>query len=63
MRAAVVTAPGTIKVVDVPQPEVGPRDILVRVRACGICGSDALYIRTGGVPPRRGRTHVSGTDS
>jgi L-iditol 2-dehydrogenase len=25
---------------DVPEPEVGPRDILVRVRACGICGSD-----------------------
>src|SRR5262245_44611919 len=25
---------------DVPRPEVGPSDILVRVAACGICGSD-----------------------
>ena len=23
-----------------PQPEIGPGDVLVRVRACGICGSD-----------------------
>ncbi len=25
---------------DVPRPEIGPEDVLVRVRACGICGSD-----------------------
>jgi L-iditol 2-dehydrogenase len=25
---------------DLPPPEFGPRDVLVRVRACGICGSD-----------------------
>ena len=25
---------------DLPRPEPGPRDVLVRVRACGICGSD-----------------------
>jgi len=23
-----------------PQPEIGPDDVLIRVRACGICGSD-----------------------
>jgi L-iditol 2-dehydrogenase len=23
-----------------PEPEIGPEDVLVRVRACGICGSD-----------------------
>ena len=34
----------------------GPRDVLVRMRACGICGSDAIYIAIGGIPPRQGRT-------
>lgn len=23
-----------------PEPEIGPDDVLIRVRACGICGSD-----------------------
>ncbi len=51
-----VTAPGETQVVDVPNPTVGPTDVLVRMRACGICGSDALYISMGGVPPRMGQT-------
>lgn len=25
---------------DVPEPELGPRDVMIRVKACGICGSD-----------------------
>jgi L-iditol 2-dehydrogenase len=25
---------------DVPEPELGPHDVLVQVKACGICGSD-----------------------
>jgi len=29
-----------LKLVDMPVPEIGPDDVLVRVRACGICGSD-----------------------
>jgi L-iditol 2-dehydrogenase len=29
-----------LEVTDLPQPEIGPSDVLVRVRACGICGSD-----------------------
>jgi propanol-preferring alcohol dehydrogenase len=29
--------------VEVPLPELGPEDVLVRVRACGICHSDAHY--------------------
>jgi len=29
-----------LEVTDLPQPEIGPGDVLVRVRACGICGSD-----------------------
>lgn len=55
MRVAVVSGPGRTEVVDAPTPAVGPGDVLVKMRACGICGSDALYISLGGLPPRQGR--------
>jgi L-iditol 2-dehydrogenase len=29
-----------LELIDLPQPEIGPRDLLIRVKACGICGSD-----------------------
>jgi threonine dehydrogenase-like Zn-dependent dehydrogenase len=58
MRVSMVTGPGTTSVVEVPTPEVGPKDVLVKMRACGICGSDAFYISVGGIPPRQGETHL-----
>jgi 2-desacetyl-2-hydroxyethyl bacteriochlorophyllide A dehydrogenase len=54
MKASMVTAPGETQVVDVPKPTVGPADVLVKIRACGICGSDAFYISIGGL--REGQT-------
>jgi propanol-preferring alcohol dehydrogenase len=36
---------------EIPVPEVGPDDVLVRVRAAGICHSDAHY--RAGVSPVR----------
>jgi L-iditol 2-dehydrogenase len=56
MKVSMVTAPGETQLVDVPKPTVGPADVLVKIRACGICGSDAFYIAIGGVPPRQGHT-------
>jgi len=56
MKVSMVTGPGKVEVVDAAQPEVGPTDVLVRMRACGICGSDAFYITIGGIPPRQGCT-------
>ena len=50
MKVSVVTAPGETQVVDAPKPTVGPADVLVRIRACGICGTDALFISMGGMP-------------
>lgn len=55
MRAAIVTAPGQTQVIELAKPAVGPTDVLVKMRACGICGSDALYISLGGLPPRQGQ--------
>lgn len=40
MKAAVLVEPGTITVQDVPIPTIGPKDLLVKVAACGVCGSD-----------------------
>src|ERR1700738_5022178 len=56
MKVSVVTARGETRVLDVPKPTVGPADVLVKIRACGICGSDAYYIAIGGIPPRQGKT-------
>jgi L-iditol 2-dehydrogenase len=40
MKALVMTAYKSFEVQDVPAPTVGSNDVLVRVKACGICGSD-----------------------
>jgi len=40
LKALLYTKPYTFEYTDVPDPAVGDDDILVRVRACGICGSD-----------------------
>ncbi|MFE7742274.1 zinc-binding dehydrogenase [Nocardia sp. NPDC057455] len=56
MKSVVVTGPGRTDVVDVADPRPGPADVLVRMAACGICGSDAMYTAIGGIPPRAGRT-------
>lgn len=56
MKMSMVTGPGKAEVLDAERPAVGPNDVLVRMRACGICGSDAFYITIGGLPPRQGHT-------
>ena len=38
---------------DVPTPSVGPT-MSWSIRACGICGTDTMYISIGGLPPRHG---------
>ncbi len=40
MRAVVVERPGSAALRRVPRPEPGPGEVLVRVGAAGICGSD-----------------------
>ena len=40
MKATVLMAPNRFEVVDRPVPVPGDEDVLVRVRACGICGTD-----------------------
>lgn len=40
MKALLLKNYKELELVDFPTPECGPNDVLVRVRACGICGSD-----------------------
>jgi L-iditol 2-dehydrogenase len=41
MRAALMTAVGAVEVRDVEEPKLDPAGALLRVQACGICGTDA----------------------
>jgi propanol-preferring alcohol dehydrogenase len=55
MKAAVLASPGDIakrplRIVDIPQPELAPGKVLLRVRACGVCRTD-LHIVEGELPP------------
>jgi (R,R)-butanediol dehydrogenase / meso-butanediol dehydrogenase / diacetyl reductase len=48
MKACVYKAPGApLEVTEVPDPVAGPGEIVVRVRDCGICGSDLHAARYG----------------
>lgn len=53
MLAAVYRGPGDLRVEDVPVPEIGPGELLVRVAACGVCGTDLKKIEKGLLAPPR----------
>ncbi|MEU2999306.1 zinc-dependent alcohol dehydrogenase family protein [Streptomyces sp. NPDC007020] len=50
MRAAIVEAVGKVSVTTVPDPAPGPRDVVVEVASCGLCGTD-LHILQGEFAP------------
>jgi len=45
MKAAVVLRPNVISIQEIPTPEAGPDDIVIRVHACGVCGSTSTASR------------------
>ena len=44
MRAVLLREVGRLEVAEVPVPPLGPDQVMVRVAACGICGSDLRYL-------------------
>ena len=40
MKAQVVKAPYQMEYADVPIPEISDDEVLIKVKVCGICGSD-----------------------
>src|SRR5579863_8883681 len=53
MRAGVYRGKGQVVVESVPIPEIGEGEVLFRVAACGICGTDIKKIKQGFVNPPR----------
>ena len=50
MKAAVIIEKGVLSVEDVPTPRAGPGEVIVKVRYCGICGSDIRLFADGFLP-------------
>jgi len=51
MRAGVYRDKGIVRVEEVPVPELGDGEVLIKVAACGICGTDIKKIFHAYVPP------------
>ncbi len=45
MRAAVLTQPGVFELVEMPEPQLAPDEVIVQVATCGICGTDRAIFR------------------
>lgn len=45
MKAVLIEAPGKLEIVDMEKPVPGPRDVVVRVSAGSICGSDVGILK------------------
>ncbi|AXI79852.1 zinc-dependent alcohol dehydrogenase family protein [Peterkaempfera bronchialis] len=50
MKAVVITEPGSVELTTVEDPTPGPREVVVAVAACGLCGTD-LHILQGEFAP------------
>ncbi|MFK4873674.1 zinc-binding dehydrogenase [Novosphingobium sp. ZW T3_23] len=42
---------GDVRLDAYDRPAAGPKDVVVRMKSVGICGSDLSYIKMGGIPP------------
>ena len=62
MKAAVYRGLGRLEIEDLPAPEIGPGELLLRVDVCGVCGTDIKKIEKGTLPPPRVFGHeIAGT--
>jgi propanol-preferring alcohol dehydrogenase len=52
VKAAVVEEPGKLKIRDLPRPTISAGQVLLRVRACGVCRTD-LHLVDGDLPTLR----------
>lgn len=58
MKSVMVTGVDKIEWVEVDDLTTGDGEVLLKIRACGICGSDASYAHMGGIPPHQGKTRL-----
>ncbi len=51
MKAAILKNARELVIEEAPEPQVGPDDVLVKVAACGICGTDLHLYKYGSLNP------------
>ncbi|MGY2894466.1 zinc-dependent alcohol dehydrogenase [Deinococcus sp. UYEF24] len=56
MRILNIHGVGDVRLDPTEHPQAGPDDAVIKVMACGICGSDLSYIKRGGINRRPGET-------
>lgn len=49
MKLLTIHGVGDVRLDDYVLPETGPNDVVLKMKACGICGSDLSYIKWGGI--------------
>ena len=58
MKAAIFHGPGgswpqkPMTIEDIPMPKPGPSEVLVKIAACGVCGTDLEYLKVKGTTPK-----------
>lgn len=52
MKAAALTAPERVEIIDAPEPTCGPHDAVVRMLGVGLCGTDTAVVRGQRETPR-----------
>ena len=60
MKLLPIHGVGDVRLDDYVLPEAGPKDVVLKMKACGICGSDLSYIKWGGMPVEPGGTTALG---
>lgn len=68
MKAATIAGKGIVKLKDLPTPAIGANEILVRMRTCGVCGTDIEKVHGEHITPPilghevAGEVEKTGTD-
>jgi threonine dehydrogenase-like Zn-dependent dehydrogenase len=55
-----IHAVNDVRLDEYARPEPGPKDVVIRMKACGICGSDLSYIKVGGMSQNAAGTTALG---
>ena len=51
LKAALIVGKGVVRLEDLPNPKIGPGELLVGMRACGICGTDLEKVHGDSITP------------
>ena len=51
MKAALIIGKGLVRLQDMPSPKIGADDLLVRMKVCGICGTDLEKVHGVNITP------------